>query len=66
LQAHFQRQTMRLLEHQTHIHSVWDREYDQHQAQACQDLTDDIMDLQNREMNPMFFTPGGSSSQGGH
>ncbi|MCI76394.1 hypothetical protein A2U01_0097664, partial [Trifolium medium] len=21
------------------------------------------MDMQNRELNPMFFTPGGSSSQ---
>ncbi|MCI66723.1 hypothetical protein A2U01_0087981, partial [Trifolium medium] len=25
-------------------------------AQAGQDLEDDIMDLQNRELNPMFFT----------
>ncbi|MCI56287.1 hypothetical protein A2U01_0077538, partial [Trifolium medium] len=30
-----------------------------------QDLEDDIMDLLKRELNPMFFTPGGSSSQGG-
>ncbi|MCI97613.1 hypothetical protein A2U01_0118914, partial [Trifolium medium] len=29
----------------------------QHQAQADQDLTDDIMYLLNRELNPMFFTP---------
>ncbi|MCI81517.1 hypothetical protein A2U01_0102791, partial [Trifolium medium] len=45
------------------------QEYDQHhpqqQAQAGQDLEDDIMDQLNRELNPMFFTPEGSSSQGG-
>ncbi|MCI53639.1 hypothetical protein A2U01_0074886, partial [Trifolium medium] len=36
-----------------------DQEYDSasEQAQAGQVLTDDIMDLQNREPNPMFFTP---------
>ncbi|MCI38976.1 hypothetical protein A2U01_0060205 [Trifolium medium] len=49
---------------------VGDQEYDQHhpqqQAQAGQDLTHDIMNLQNRELNPILFTPGVSTSQGGH
>ncbi|MCI21149.1 hypothetical protein A2U01_0042313, partial [Trifolium medium] len=28
-----------------------------YEAQEGQDLEDDIMDLINRELNPMFFTP---------
>jgi hypothetical protein len=36
---------------------------DSEQAQAGQ--YSDIMDLLNRELNPIFFTPGASSLQGG-
>ncbi|MCI65362.1 hypothetical protein A2U01_0086620, partial [Trifolium medium] len=74
LAGHFQRQTTRLIEHQTHIRGIWDQEYEAHQHQQQppqQDSSDDELD---RELNAAlyasrqdtFFTAsGGSSSQGG-
>ncbi|MCI35510.1 hypothetical protein A2U01_0056731, partial [Trifolium medium] len=42
-----------------------DYDYASEQAQTGQDFEDDIIDLLNRALNPMFFRPGGSSSQVG-
>ncbi|MCI70542.1 hypothetical protein A2U01_0091805 [Trifolium medium] len=33
LAGQFQRQTTRLMEHQTHIRGIWDQEYEAHQHQ---------------------------------
>ncbi|MCI65782.1 hypothetical protein A2U01_0087040 [Trifolium medium] len=35
----------------------YDQNHPQQQAQTGQDLTDNIMDLLDRDLNPMFFTP---------
>ncbi|MCI21700.1 hypothetical protein A2U01_0042869, partial [Trifolium medium] len=69
LQDHFQRQTTRLLDHQTHVQDAWDQEYNQ--AHPEQFMSDDEMareiDEAVYEPKPdQFFTaPGGSSSRGG-
>ncbi|MCI56611.1 hypothetical protein A2U01_0077862, partial [Trifolium medium] len=69
LAAHFQRQTTRLVEHQTHIRGIWDQEYDAHHHQQQppqQDASDDEMDCEIDAALQYFTAPGGSSSQGGH
>ncbi|MCI36018.1 hypothetical protein A2U01_0057240, partial [Trifolium medium] len=65
LKAHFQKYIEKVTVHQAHVRAVWEQQQATYQAQAGQDFEDNIMDLLNRELNSMFFTPGGSSSQGG-
>ncbi|MCI73958.1 hypothetical protein A2U01_0095222, partial [Trifolium medium] len=43
LQGHFQRQTTRLLEHQTHVQDMWDYDYAAHHPPE-QFMSDDEID----------------------
>ncbi|MCI77342.1 hypothetical protein A2U01_0098612, partial [Trifolium medium] len=67
LVGHFQRQTARLIEHQTHIRGIWDQDFEVHQQQQPpqQDTSDEEMDREIDAAFDFFTAPGGSSSQGG-
>ncbi|MCI46307.1 hypothetical protein A2U01_0067547, partial [Trifolium medium] len=68
-EGHFQRQTARLIEHQTHIQGIWDQDFEAHHPQQQppqQDASDDEMDREINEALQFFTPPSGSSSRGGH
>ncbi|MCI70819.1 hypothetical protein A2U01_0092082, partial [Trifolium medium] len=42
LTEHFQRQTMRLLEHQTHVQDIWSQDYHVHHPQQQGDSDEEL------------------------
>ncbi|MCI63087.1 hypothetical protein A2U01_0084344, partial [Trifolium medium] len=65
LQGHFQRQTTRLLEHQTHVQDMWDQDYAAHHPPE-QFMSGDEIDREVDEAVDFLTARDGSPSQGGH